>query len=254
MKSLLAVFSVLISANLFAASYEGVPMNCLEKAEARMAKYKKMGLVAVCRSRHEPNKEFYTFGNGSSLTGFTADSKKSCQFSDWWDAQDDQDQTDPTEWKENCLTEEDFKKPVQSKELKATKTNDYSVVSDSREYTFSGETKGVKTLALAEVVGKQIRREYYQDNYEVEGFNYEEVTYKNARLDLSKKDGEFPGLSKEDLASLDRWFEDHSVAAVVRMDLTTEYMSGTGMESNYIFIPSEAYEPILVVKKFVYAE
>lgn len=250
--------SVLFSVNALAGSFDGVLLNCLEKAEVRMSKYERMGLASVCRDRKSPSKEHYTFCDGSGCTGFSADSANSCKFSDWWDGQDDQDSIDPVEWKESCLTEEDFKKPVSKPEVNAKvtakKVAESSIVSDSREYVFEGNTKGLKTLELAELVGKQIRREYYQQNYKVEAYDYKEVRFQVVESDLSRKDGEFPGLSKKEMNKIERWLEDHSVAAIVKMNLTSEYMSGTGMESNYIFLPVESYEPILVVRKFFYAE
>lgn len=93
----------------FAAEFDGVPMNCLKVAETRMAKETRMGLVAVCRDRQNPNKEHYTFSDGSRLTGFTTTfTNKKCQVSDWWHGQDDQDQIDQDEWKADCLTSDDF--------------------------------------------------------------------------------------------------------------------------------------------------
>lgn len=246
---------LLISNVVMAGSYEDVPMNCLEKAEKRMEKYSRMSLVSVCRDRKNPVQEHYTFCDGSGCTGFTAESDKSCKFSGWWDGQDDQDAIDPTEWEKSCLTADDFKKPeVKPAALSAKKTKESSIVTDSTEFTFVGETKGLGYTQLAEAIGKQIRREYYAQNYRVAGHSYKEVTFREARLSLAKSEGDFTALKKSELIKLDRWFEDHSVKAVMQMDLETEYMSGTGLESNFIFIPTESYAPVLVVRKFFYAE
>lgn len=258
MKGLILLASI-FSATAFATDFEGVQLNCFEKAQARMSKNKRMGLVSVCRDRQNPIKEHYTFGDGSSLTGFTAHSDNSCKFDNWWDGQDDQDQIDQDEWKADCLTSDDFKKPAPSNEslktnLNSRKIGDNGIVSDSRVYTFVGSTKGKSTLQQAEAVGKQLRHEYYTESYQVDGYSYKESTLTEVKKLLATSEGDFTKLSSKELSDLDGWYENHSVKAVVIMNLETNYMSGTGLEQNMIFIPTESYEPVLVVRRFYYAE
>lgn len=109
MKLFIILINAFVSIQAYAGSVDDVPMNCLEKAEKRMDSYKRLSLVSACRDRHEPNKEYYTFCEGSGCTGFTTTyTNKICKLTDWWSGQDDQDPIDPTEWKKGCLTSDDF--------------------------------------------------------------------------------------------------------------------------------------------------
>jgi hypothetical protein len=110
MKTTIALFALLSFTTISATEIDGVQYNCFEKSSQRMAKYKRLSLVSVCRDRASKNLEHYTFCDGSGCTGFTSNSFKSCNTTDWWNGQDDQDQIDQTEWKESCLTADDFKK------------------------------------------------------------------------------------------------------------------------------------------------
>jgi hypothetical protein len=106
MKSLFLVSTLLFSQLIFSTTkIDGVELNCLSKAAKRIGNN---DLTTVCRSRNNPNEEWYTSCDGSGCFGFKADFKKNCKLSDFWSGQDDQDPIDPTEWKQDCLTSEDF--------------------------------------------------------------------------------------------------------------------------------------------------
>ncbi len=106
MKSLFLISMLLFSQLIFSATkFDGVELNCLEKAAMRIGK---ADLTSVCRSRSNPNEEWYTSCDGSGCFGFKTDFKKNCKLSDFWSGQDDQDPIDPTEWKQDCLTSDDF--------------------------------------------------------------------------------------------------------------------------------------------------
>jgi len=111
MKIASIVLPLLFSVNLFAKTsiVDGVPMNCVDKADARVAKSKELSLVAICRSRSNPTQEYYTYCGGSGCKGFTAIFKNNqCRLTDFWHGQDDQDMVDPVEWQKNCLVSADF--------------------------------------------------------------------------------------------------------------------------------------------------
>ncbi len=106
MKAIILTSLLLVSNSTFAKStLDGVELNCLEKAAKRIGKN---DLTTVCRSRGNPNEEWYTSCDGSGCFGFKTTASKACKLSDFWSGQDDQDQIDPTEWKQECLTAEDF--------------------------------------------------------------------------------------------------------------------------------------------------
>lgn len=237
---------------------DGVPMNCIGKAESRMSREVDHSLVAACRDRKNPKQEHYTFCNGSGCTGFTAVfENKKCVLTNWWSGQDDQDQIDPIEWKKDCLVKDDFRKevPTANTDLNSKKiASEVKGISYSSVYELVGNTDGKKTLEVAEAVGKQIRREYYQQKYSVESHSYRELSFKAVEKSLKHSEGDFVALKNSEISKIERWFEDHSVEAIVEMSLETSYMSGTGLEQNYIFIPTEKYEPVLVIKRFYYAE
>lgn len=243
-----------MSFNIFAGDIDGVPFTCDLKAEKRMEKHKRHSLVSACKDRKNPTLEHFTFCDGSSCTGFTANSSKACQLTDWWNGQDDQDQIDETEWKESCLNSEDFKTPKVETDLKSMKIGDKAGIGESTVYSLIGNTNNRSDFEVAEAVGKQIRRDYYQRNYQIDGYDYSEVSYRQAVLKLTTSEGEFKAISKTEVNKLDKWFEDHSIAKVIKMNLETNYMSGTGLEENFIFIPTERYEPVLVINRFYYAE
>lgn len=255
MRVLTILATLLVSSASFAADFDGVQLNCLESAEKRMSKEKRMSLVAVCRSRQNPNQEFYTFSDGSRMTGFTADSSKSCKLSDWWNGQDDQDATDENEWKENCLVAEDFKVTNVKTTLKAEVDRNFKLnIPGSDVYYYTNETKNRQDIEFAEAVGKNIRREYYQQGYSVESHSYSVVDFDDMIDMLETSEGEFRKLREDEIAEIYSWHEDKRVAKIYMMDLTTEYMSGTGIEQIFIMVPMEKYEGVLTVRRFIYAE
>ncbi len=245
---------ILVSLNIVAGEIEGVTFSCDQKAEKRMERYKKHSMVSACKDRKKSNLEHFTFCDGSGCTGFTANTLKSCQFTDWWDGQDDQDPIDPIEWKESCLTADDFKSAKIETDLKSMKIGDSMGVSGSSVYQLLGKTENRSDFEVAEAVGKQIRRDYYLKSYQIDAYDYKEISIEKAALKLKTSEGEFKALSKNEIAKIDKWFEDHSVKKIIMMNLETNYMSGTGLEQNFIYIPTERYEPVLVINRFYYAE
>lgn len=255
MKVLAFFVGVLVGVNTLAATVDGVPVTCLETAEKRMSKQKRMSLVSVCRERKNPNIEHYTFSDGSSLTGFSADANKGCPLSNWWNGQDDQDQIDPVEWKQECLVEEDFKTTDVKTTLKAEKDSNFKLKIPGAEiYYYSNETKNRKNIEFAEAVGKNIRRSYYQRGYTVESHSYQEVDFDTMIDLLEKSEGEFRKLREDEIAEVYSWYEDKRVSKVYMMNLETQYMSGTGLEHIFILVPSEKDEAVLAISRFYYAE
>lgn len=144
--------------------------------------------------------------------------------------------------------------PAPKTNLNSMKIGDRTEIANSRVYQLLGNATKANNIEIAEAVGKQIRREYYQQNYQVDRIFYREIEARKAERFLATSEGEFKALSEEDLGRLTEWFENYKVAAVVQMNLVTNYMSGTGVEDNFIYIPTEKSEPILVINRFIYAE
>lgn len=255
MKGLTVLAIYVMSFVTFAAEYDGVQLNCLEVAQKRMSKDKSMSLVAVCRSRNNPNQEWYTFSDGSSMTGFTADSLNKCKLLDWWNGQDDQDQTDPKEWKKECLVEDDFKTTEVKTTLKSEKDTNFKLnIPNAEVYYYTNETKNRKNIEFAEAIGKNIRRSYYQKGYSIESHSYQEVGFDTMISFLEKSEGEFRKLRDDQIAEVYSWYEDKHVAKIYMMNLDTQYMSGTGLEQVFILIPDVKDEGVLAITRFFYAE
>lgn len=255
MKLLVLVLGVLISLNVLASSFDGVPVTCLQVAEKRMSKHKRMGLVSVCRERKNPNIEQYTFSDGSQMTGFSTDTAKGCSINGWWNGQDDQDQIDPVEWKKECLVVEDFKTTEVVTTLKAQLDTDFNIkIPNADAYTITNEIKKNKDIEFAEAVGKNIRRSYYQRGYRVESYDYQEIDFDTMIHLLETSEGEFRKLQEDEIAEVYSWYEDKHVTKIYMMNLETQYMSGTGLEQNFILIPDVKEEAILSIGRFYYAE
>ncbi len=254
MKGLTVLATLVMSLATMAGEYDGVKLNCLESAEKRMSKNKDFSLVAVCRSRKNPNQEFYTYSDGSSMTGFTADSTKSCKLSDWWNGQDDQDQIDSDEWKKDCLVAEDFKVTEVKTTLKAELDKNFKLnIPGSDVYYYTNETKNRKDIEFAEAIGKNIRRSYYQRGYSV-SHSYKEVDFDTMINLLETSEGEFRKLNEDEIAEVYSWYEDKHVTKIYMMNLVTDYMSGTGLEQVFILIPDVKDEGALAITRFYYAE
>lgn len=235
-----------------AGSFDGVQLNCLERAEAVMAKEKRMSLVAVCRDRKNPAKEHYTFSDGSGLTGFTTFTKaKQCLIQDWWHGQDDQDQIDEAEWKAECLTEEDFKRTS----AKVTVSGPKPVTGINTAYSYYlKDAERLTSKEVAEHLAKKIRQERYQARYSIESHTFAPITINKALIELSQMNGEARALKKAELENLNSWIENHSVSHAFIFTMYLEQMGGSGIEQVIIFVSSEKYEPVLVVFRDVYAE
>ena len=250
---LTTLFSTLALAN----SIDGVEYNCLPAAEKKGSRLENHSLAYSCRDRKEQTKELFTFCDGSGCTGFTMTFKNNrCVVSDQWTGQDDQDMIDPVEYAESCLTADDFNKwvPAPKTKLNSMKVGDRTEIPDSRVYQFMGDSSKASTIEKGEAVGKQLRHEYYKKNYQVDRVLYREVSIREALKLLQTPEGEFKGLSASDIEKIESWVENKSVGKVVQMNLITNYMSGTAVEDNFIFLPTESYDFILVVNRFTYAE
>lgn len=135
-----------------------------------------------------------------------------------------------------------------------TKTNGKTGIKGASVFQLADDTANLSPLEKAEIIGKQLRREYYKKSYQVGAYSFKEVHFETAKEALMTSEGEFKALSRNEINKLDAWFENHSVEAVIQMQLEVSYMGGTGLEDNYIFIPTESYEPVLVINRFYYAE
>lgn len=255
MKSLVFLVMAIFCTSSLAASFDGVLMTCLEVAEKRMSKHKRMSIVSVCRERKNPNKEHYTFSDGSSVTGFTTDTEQGCTIKDWWNGQDDQDSIDPIEWKKECLVEEDFITREVKTTLKAEKDDHFeTIIPNATIYSYSNSVEMRKDIEFAEAVGKNIRREYYQNGYKVESYSYQEIDFDSMIDLLETSEGEFKKLSEDEVAEVYSWYEDKRVVKIYMMRLQTEYHSGTGLEQVFILIPEVKYESTMAISRFYYSE
>ena len=235
-----------------AGSFDGVPMNCMEKAEAVMSKNKRMSLGSVCRDRKNPNKEFYTFGDGSSLTGFTATfSGGKCQLSNWWSGQDDQDQIDEEEWKTNCLTDADFK--VETGKVKVV-FSEYLKEIPAETYLLSGPIKGLSSIEAANLIAKKIRHERHTRRYQIDSHRLEKSSLTKALIELSKPVGEAPALKQTEMLALNSWIEDKKIEDVFSFSMELSQQGGSGIEQVLIFVPTEKDESILIISREIYAE
>lgn len=254
MKNLLLTLLVssLVSSGAIAGSFDGVPMNCLEKAEAVMASKKQMSLGSVCRDRKNPNKEFYTFGDGSSLTGFTATfSSGKCQLNDWWHGQDDQDQLEEGEWESGCLTEADFKKPAEKVKVEFS---EFHKEIPAEIYILKGSVKGLVAKDVADLLAKRIRHERYSRSYSIDSHNLEKSSISKALKELSKPAGEAPAFKSKELTVLLSWIEDKQIEEVYSFTMELSQQGGSGIEQVLIFIPTEKNESVLTISRNIYAE
>lgn len=254
MKTILLSAVFAFTAGAFGNEFEGVPMNCLHRAEGAMAREKAMSLVAVCRDRKSPNKEFYTFSDGSRLTGFTAHfNENSCQLKDWWHGQDDQDQIDEEEWKQNCLSEADFKKPTAGK-VRAGLTELNVDILGAQVYTLKGNVKGLSTNDVAQLVAKEIRHARYSAKFQIESHSLNKSSVKKSIQELSKKNGEARALNAPEIVELYSWIEDKKVEEVYSFTMNLSQQGGSAIEEVLIFLPIEKDETILAITRDVYAE
>lgn len=135
-----------------------------------------------------------------------------------------------------------------------SETDKKTGIKGSSVFQLADNTAKLSPLEKAEIIGKQLRREYYKKNYQVGAYNYKEVHFETAKEALLTSEGEFKALNRKEINKLDVWFENHSVESVVQMQLEVSYMGGLGLEENYIFIPTESYKPVLVINRFYYSE
>ena len=248
----------LFSSLTLAEKLDGVDYNCLTAVNQTALKIVDHSLTYACRARADQNKEYYAYCDGSGCTGFTMTFKNNrCVLSDRWTGQDDQDVVDPSEYADECLVAADFEQkwvPAPKTNLNSMKIGDKTEVPNSRAYQFTSYGVKANNIELAEAVGKQIRHEYYEKNYQVDRVLYRETSTSAAEALLSKSEGEFKAFAKKDLAKLNAWLKKFKVASVVQMNLITNYMSGTGVEDNFIYIPADKSAPVLVVTRFTYSE
>jgi hypothetical protein len=102
-------------------------------------------------------------------------------------------------------------------------------------------------------VGKRIRQSYYRNSYEVDGYSPVTSTPEAAVQELLVTKGEWSGLNAQDEATLRAWIRDHRVQEAQIVGLSTNSMSGTGVEDLYYFL-SETEDVVLVIRAFWYAE
>ena len=254
----LFLFISLFSSLTLAEKLDGVDYNCLTAVNQKALKIVDHSLTYACRARADQAKEYYAYCNGSGCTGFTMTFKNNrCVLTDRWTGQDDQDTVDQTEYAAECLVASDFNdnwSQAPKTNLNSIKIGDRTEIANSRVYQITGNSAKANNLEVAEAVGKQIRHEYYKQNYQVDRQLYREISASKAESLLATSEGEFKALAKKDLDKISEWFENHQVAAVVQMNLITNYMSGTGVEDNFIYIPTDKSEPVLVINRFTYSE
>lgn len=154
------------------------------------------------------------------------------------------------------LDSSDLSKPVFSHktDLKAKLIPGYSNIRDASGYKLLGDLKNYNIIDMAEAIGKLIRQDYYSRSYQVDGYSYKAITVKEALELLSTSDGEFRKFSEADLKAVQEWITLNDAYDVVLMNLQTNYHSGTGLENNLIFIPTDRKQAILTINRFFYSE
>jgi hypothetical protein len=136
----------------------------------------------------------------------------------------------------------------------AQKTENELEVKYSSSYSLSDVSEKPEILEVAEAVATEIKAAYENESYEVIFSDFEVISLEDALKAVSTKKGEFYALNTADLSTLSEWAHKRNIKEVVAMKLVTEYMSGTGIEINYIFTPAAASEKVIVIKALEYVE
>jgi hypothetical protein len=136
----------------------------------------------------------------------------------------------------------------------AQKTENELEVKYSSSYTLSNVSEKPEILEVAEAVATEIKAAYENESYEIIFSDFEVISLEAALKAVSTKKGEFSALNNADLSKLSDWAQKRNIKEVVAMNLVTDYMSGTGIEINYIFAPADASEKVIVIKALEYVE
>jgi hypothetical protein len=136
----------------------------------------------------------------------------------------------------------------------AQKTENELEVKYSSSYSLSNVSEKPEILEVAEAVASEIKTVYEDESYEIVFSEFTVISLEAALKAVSTKKGEFSALNITDLAKLSDWAQKRNVKEVVAMNLVTDYMSGTGIETNYIFSPADASEKVIVIKALEYVE
>ncbi len=137
--------------------------------------------------------------------------------------------------------------------LRASLTQQGPDIEAAETYAISGRSSRTSATAIFDEVGKRIRQSYYRNSYEVDGYSPVTSTPEAAVQELLVTKGEWSGLNAQDEATLRAWIRDHRVQEAQIVGLSTNYMSGTGVEDLYYFL-SETEDVVLVIRAFWYAE
>ncbi len=137
--------------------------------------------------------------------------------------------------------------------LRASLTQQTPEFASAEIFAISGRTARTPAEDIFTEVGKRVRQAYYRNYYEVEGYSPVASTPEEAIQELLAAKGEWGGLSTDDETSLRTWIREHRVSHAQIVGLTTNYMSGTGIEDLYYFL-SETEDVVLVIRAFWYAE
>ncbi len=138
--------------------------------------------------------------------------------------------------------------------MSAKNTSEKIKIKTASIFNIIGSPEKFARVESAEAVGKNIRREYYQMGYLIGDYVYTEVSMETAEKALRDATAEFKSLTRKEIDQLSLWIEDKMVDKVYKMDLEVEYMGGTAIEENYIYLPSASYDSVLVITKRIYAE
>ncbi len=124
----------------------------------------------------------------------------------------------------------------------------------AKTYALPEAPARVSVQEFAEAVGRAVRHSWHKRGYSIEAKSFSRSNLTDAERALSTPTAEYQVLSKRELGALASWIEDKKVRSVVVMNLELDYRGGTGLVEEWIFIPSEPYDPALVVTRTTYAE
>ena len=127
-------------------------------------------------------------------------------------------------------------------------------VASAEIYAINGATSADTPDDIISEIGKRIRQTYHIEGSEIRGYSHEQSSLKIALAELRDKIGEFPGLLAEEEIAIQTWATQRDVQRVERLDLSVNYMGGTGLETIYLFIPKMPATEALAIRAFWYRE
>ncbi len=127
-------------------------------------------------------------------------------------------------------------------------------VESTEIYAIEGATSANTPEDIIAEIGKRIRQTYHIRGFDIDGYSHEPSAQQTALIELQEKTGEFPGLSKDEQSAIQTWATQRDVQRVERLDLSVNYMGGTGLETIYLFIPKMPATEVLAVRAFWYRE